>query len=235
MLVMFRKTPSSTWSVVLLFSVVASACDGSSGGSSAGGESSANTSADTGVTSNSMVLPVEEPVRPRWILRDKNGAVVPALVEPHCGDTHACRLPEPGASPQFRCVHVKMFQNQYIGLLYGLADGSPWSCSHAARSIDPHSSCSQKAGCGGPYFTGAETDFIDRPDEPRTTYVHEGKLMYISTSAEPVEVQCFHRDVIDGCFQADSTSPRFPILPIQDEVIDLLADGAPYTFEVAYD
>lgn len=214
---------------VLFLLITALACDAQPNESSAG--------VGAGTTTQSMLVPLDEPVRPRWILRDKDGAVVPALVEPYCGAFEHCGLPDIGASPQFRCVHVAVFKDRYIGLLYGLADGALSSCPENTRPLSPYSSCSQQPGCGGPFFWG-ELDLNDqgfRPHAPRDTYLHDGKLLYVSTSKAPVDVQCFYTDPVDGCVQSQVVSQLFPLLPVPDEFVDLLADGAPYTFEVVYD
>lgn len=176
----------------------------------------------------------DEPVRPRWLLRDKDGVLVPAFVEPHCGEFGDCRLPDVGASPQFPCAHVRMFKDRYIGLVYGIADGALSSCAHDATPLSPISTCSQQPDCAGPFFSFEENKPL-RPHAPRATYLHEGKLLYVSTSKEPVAMSCFYKDPVDGCVESQVPSIGYPLLPVPDEFVDLLADGAPYTFEVAYD
>lgn len=217
---------SSSWVVVAL--VAGLSCDAPSG-ASGGPEDVASPEAPP--------VPLETPVRPRWVLRDKDGALVPALVEPHCGDPVTCRLPDIGASPQFPCVHVKTFKDRYVGLLYGVAHGSLSACAHAIEPVSDRTMCSSEPGCQGPFFAGGEEAPWDaRPGEPRTIYIRDGQFMYVST-AQAVEGPCFLRDVIEGCQQNTFAEmyPRFPVLPIPDEYVDLLVEGAPYTFEVVYE
>lgn len=218
------RARSSIGSWLVLLPAVASACDAPPGESSAG----------LGGSETSPSMLQDEPIRPRWLLRDKDGALVPAFVEPHCGNFSDCRLPDVGASPQFPCVHVRVFKDRYVGLLYGLADGTLSSCSHDASPLSPISTCSQQPGCAGPFFA-FEEDKPLRPHAPRATYLHEGKFLYVSTSKEPVAMSCFYLDPVDGCTESQVVTEGFPLLPVPDEFIDLLADGAPYTFEVAYD
>lgn len=173
---------------------------------------------------------------PRWLLRDKNGAPVRAIVEPHCGgDPEDCRVPDIGEPPDFRCVHVTMHEDRYVGLLFGVADGDPLTCNLAPLP-SPQSTCSAQPDCNGSFFHNVAEEFDpDRPDAPRTTFRRGDELFFVSS--EPIEPdQCFFVDIIDGCLPSNGpTKPLFPILPIPAEFMTLLLDGAPYTLEAAYD
>lgn len=192
-------------------------------------------SGGTGVTSQAMALPIGESVHPRWVLRDKDGSVVPALVEPYCNSYDDCRLPDLGANLLFRCAHVRVLKDRYIGLVYSLADGTVAPCAQDAEAVVPFSTCSTKPGCAGPFVVGGESAYEIRPHAPRTTFRFDDQLFYVSTSQEQVAQPCFIRDPVDGCVESLLKVTGFPLVPIPDEFSDLLAEGAPYTFEVAYD
>lgn len=214
--------------------VAALACENQSGGGSAtessGGEAGSSSTSD----SQGMNGPVGGG-SPRWVLRDKDGAIVPAIVEPHCPGEEDCRIPDIGALPTFSCVHVTMFEDRYVGLAYGVADGSPLSCYVTENFPSPLTACSAEPNCSGPYFFGgAEGFFSDRPDAVRTVFRKGDELFYIASS-QPVEQDCFFLDVVDGCFKYGVPLQVFPIVPVPTEYVELLAAGAPYTLEAAYD
>lgn len=233
----------------LVFALVAAfACENQSGGgsgteSSGGGgtgSSGGGTGSNSGSSSMSDSQGMNGPVgggSPRWVLRDKDGAVVPAIVEPYCleQEPEGCRVPDIGALPTFPCVHVSMFEDRYVGLVYGVADGSPLTCHPAEDFPSPFTSCSAEPSCGGPRFsTGAEGFGSDRPDAVRTVFRKGDELFYISSS-QPVEQDCFFLDPVEGCRKYGVPLQVFPIVPVPTEYVELLAAGAPYTLAAAYD
>lgn len=220
-----------------LFALVAAvACENQSGGgsgteSSGGGTGSSST---TDTATEGMEGPLGD-LRPRWILRDKDGVAVRAIVEPHCPDEEDCRIPDVGAPPTFSCVHVTTFEDRYVGLVYGVADGSPLSCYPKENFPSLLEACSAEPDCSGPYFyAGAEGFFSDRPDAVRTVYRKGDELFYVASS-QPAEQDCFFRDVVDGCFKYAQPLVVYPIVPVPPEYVELLAAGAPYTLAAAYD
>ena len=215
-------------------SVSASSSDGTSAASTADPpDGSTGATTDTPTTDGMSGPPPG--LYPRWLLRDKNGDVVRAIVEPHCGDDpEDCRVPDIGDPPDFRCVHVTMHEDRYVGLLFGVADGDPLTCNNEPLP-PPSSLCSSQPSCNGPFFNNIAEEFDpDRPDAPRTTYRRGDELFFVSSVA-PEEVQCFFVDVIDGCVAIGPKTALFPILPIPAEFTTLLLAGAPYTLEAAYD
>lgn len=172
-------------------------------------------------------------LRPRWLLRDSNGEVVKAIVEPHCGDPEDCRIPDIGAAPTFPCVHVTMHEDRYVGMLFGLADGSPLSCH--AEPLPRGELCASQPDCSGPFFrVGPEMYGPDRPDAVRTIYRDGDELFFVSSAQDPALTECFYNEVIDGCLSGGSHK-MFPVLPVPQDMMNLLAAGAPYTLEAAYD
>ncbi|MBL9103711.1 MAG: hypothetical protein JNL82_22380 [Myxococcales bacterium] len=217
--------------------VLGAGCDRQGEGTSESGTSQSGTS-QSGTSQAMEPAPEAAPgLRPRWLLRDKDGEAVKAMVEPHCGDDpEDCRVPDMGAAPEFRCVHVTVFEDRYVGMLYGLADGSPLAC-HAAPLEEMGNTCWSQDDCSGPKFrAGPEAFGSARPDTERTIYRKGDELFYVSSEQPPQEVECFYAHPTMGCYHFEGGPQKvFPIVPVPDEMMELLAAGAPYTIEVVYD
>jgi hypothetical protein len=71
---------------------------------------------------------------PRWVLRDKDGNRVPALVEPRCGNGaqaeafNRCNSIDPASLSNFPCVRVIDHDGSFINLQYDLASGKLDPC-----------------------------------------------------------------------------------------------------------
>lgn len=174
-------------------------------------------------------------VRPRWLLRDSNGDPVKAIVEPHCGHPEDCRLPDVGSPPTFRCVYVTMHENTYVGMPFGLADGSPLSCN-TEPVPSRMTTCSSEPSCTGPLFqSGPEKFGPPRPIVNRDIYSDGEQLFFVASAQPPVTQECFALDVFGACNAGGFPGTVFPILPVPDDIMNLLTAGAPYTLEAAYD
>jgi hypothetical protein len=175
---------------------------------------------------------------PRWLLRDKNGDPVRAIVEPHCGgDPEDCRVPDIGEPPDFRCVHVTMHEDRYVGLLFGVADGDPLDLQQRALAVSTEQPVlvAARAATAPSLITSPRSS---TPTDPTPRARPSAAATSSSSSrATPIEPdQCFFVDIIDGCLPINGPiKPLFPILPIPAEFMTLLLDGAPYTLEAAYD
>lgn len=203
------------------------------------GDDTGGTAGSTGAgTTQGMDMngpPPPAGLHPRWLLRDSNGDPVKAIVEPHCGHPEDCRLPDVGSAPTFRCVYVTMHENTYVGMPFGLADGSPLSCN-----TDPLPSrignCSSEPSCTGPLFkSGPEKFGPPRPIINRDIYSDGEQLYYVSSAEPPVTQECFFLDVFDVCAASSNPATVFPILPVPDDIMNVLTAGAPYTLEAVYD
>jgi hypothetical protein len=216
-------------SCLVLFAVLACDQEGDDTGGTTG-----STGAGTTQSKEMDGPPPPSGLRPRWLLRDSNGDPVKAIVEPHCGHPEDCRLPDVGSAPTFRCAHVIMHENRYVGMPFGLADGSPLSCNTNPMP-SRRTACSTQSNCTGPLHQGGPEQYgPPRPNQNRDIFSDGEQLYYVSSASPPVEQNCFYLDVIDGC-QPSSVWKMFPILPVPDDIMNLLTAGAPYTLEAVYD
>lgn len=233
MLVLFRHTTSSNLRRQVLLMYLVSGCDGNpSAGTQTASDSLAFASTTTSGTSQGATGGGVSIVRPRWILRDKNGTVIEALVQPSCGDPQTCDLSDFWEDPTYPCVNVVMLGEKFISLMYRLSDGSPLGC-HKAGFDPAQGACSLTADCLPPYFAGYQYVFgALRPDVVRSVYQDGGQLFYVSPNGS-VEGECWAPG-FNGCTLVAGKQTLFPILPVPEEVMNALPD-APYKLEVAYD
>lgn len=134
---MYRRWPAQVFSsLICALGYMMAACDRQ-------GPSSAS---ETGCGCTTVV--------PRWVLRDKDGERVDALVEPRCG-TAACPPLELGVmSKSAPCVRVITHGDRYVNLLFSLDAGDVGVCMHNAQ--DPLSDLSRSWKEAGAFFTNAQ-------------------------------------------------------------------------------
>ncbi len=181
---------------------------------------------------------------PRWVLRDKDGAPIKALVEPRCGHlmTHGECLPlDFGSSNSFPCVRVVDHEGRYINLQYELASGRIEPCNAAVYG---ELSLEWKKNYGGFYLNGAcegepytpkfaDADFYEFTSA-RGVFYAEDDIWYAS------EQKCVDSDVmqwewnLQTCEVFDPPIRLCVLRPMPSEIQDLLPNP-PYTMAVEYE
>ena len=75
--------------------------------------------------------------RPHWVLRDKDGVAVEAMVSGTCGYDNestlfkSCQVFEYGTVNDFPCVAIHWLGNRYINTAYELNTGKPDKCNYS--------------------------------------------------------------------------------------------------------
>lgn len=181
---------------------------------------------------------------PRWVLRDKDGHQVRALVEPRCGMDYAkslkrCLPLDFGSSSGFPCVRVIDHEDRYINVEYDLLSGEIGPCQGKFDDIDApwevvenrfaDENCQGQryrpttggSGYHNPQFTGA-----------RAIASAEGDMWY------PTDEGCLPKETptwvqIDTC---EMTQPQAlcPYQVVPPWVIGLLPNP-PYSLAVEYE
>jgi len=189
---------------------------------------------------------------PGWVLRDKDGQRVQALVEPRCGQSsnltvmNRCRPLDFGASSNFPCVRVIDHDGRYINILYELSTGLIEPCQGGYGSdIDAKW---KEAGNLSPRYLGADCagdpyGDLDRskysPEQlrARAVYRAEGNLWY------PSESSCFERDTpvwtwdpgSHTCQANGASSSALCVFRPTPDWIHTLLPNPPYTMAVEYE
>lgn len=192
---------------------------------------------------------------PRWVLRDKDGQQVPALVEPRCGgSTHpaGCWPLDFASSDTFPCVRVIDHARRYVNLDYDLATGQFAPCqSPQYGDIDKTfkdigMGMYLTMDCtGAPYSsTNSVTLNYFRPEFTRSRGVAPaaGQWWYISEQdciisddyfSDPIPYSAWYPDSMK-CLSNVSQAPVCLLKPVPQWAIDLLPNP-PYTLAVEYD
>ena len=174
----------------------------------------------------------EEVGYPRFILRDKFGEAVEAIVSAdtyHDGQEHF-------TSGDIGCVHLEFLGDSYIGLSYGTSSGRLGACK-----IRPYAQCSSWASCAGvghtsasctgtPYAVGyASTNLFSVIEVTGNFHFVEGlpdvvspDQLYVTNYA----LQCFSQPNPEGAFLW-----KYELVP--QWVVNALPD-APYTVSLEY-
>jgi len=179
---------------------------------------------------------------PRWVLRDKNGVVLNALVEPRCGGD---ALPEGkncvneftlGADVDFPCVRIINYEGTHINLPYELTTGRIEFCSF--NEVNDGATFSDEV-----YFyttpdcQGSPHYYSPGIDEFRATqhviYV-EQELWYLSGTEKVVPEELWLNDVQDNneCITTN-TLTVYPYRKVPGWVRYLLSNP-PYTLSLEY-
>jgi hypothetical protein len=185
---------------------------------------------------------------PRWVLRDKHGTAVPALVEPSCGLGYAtvrCRgATDFGPSIGYPCVRVIDFDGQYVNVGYELASGMIQPCQGGFWDQDLKWSDADwvvyaDASCTGIRYSGTNSEKYGGLEftEAQALNRIEGKLWSASgTGCIQSSYTNWRLDSQGTCIY-DEGSENFTVCPYQEVpswVINMLSNP-PYTLGVEYE
>ncbi len=93
------------------------------------GTQTSTTMAGTASSTTGGMGPLLPAYQPRWVLRDKDGARVQALVEPRCNYPYTdCWPPDFGPPNSIPCVRVISHEGKYINFWFNLASGELGTC-----------------------------------------------------------------------------------------------------------
>jgi hypothetical protein len=181
----------------------------------------------------------------RWVLRDKDGKAVEALVEPRCGHAgvpaaaERCLPLEFGSPNSFPCVRIIDFEGQYINLQYDLLSGTLEPCMYPGGGKDgelrEYTSFIDSDCAGEPYGALSEIGY-QAPEftRARDLLYAADEVWYLS------EVDCLE-DVVRYRYsvQLDECYPlgeyfMCPFRPVPLGVRELLSNP-PYTLHVEYE
>lgn len=184
---------------------------------------------------------------PRWVLRDKDGVPVKAMVEPRCGITSSakafahCAPLDFGSSSSFPCVRVIDHEGRYVNVQFEVASGQIEPCQ---GGMETDLSLEWKKDLDAPYLNAKcegepfTTDYVDN-----TAFTKARNLRYAEDgfwTASPAI--CGIKDapywIWDASEQICVVSPSFGtpcvLRRIPDWVAGLLSNP-PYTLAVEYD
>ena len=100
-------------------------------GGSTEGESETGVDTESTETDDTTGEPVEP--SPRWVLRDRDGIEVDAVVEPRCFNGEPASKCTNEDSPPPPCFWAWSVSGEYRGVVYSIADGSFASCTSQVR------------------------------------------------------------------------------------------------------
>lgn len=187
-------------------------------------------------------------LEPRWVLRDRDGVRVKALVEPRCGYTKDSKdrcLPLDFDSPNsFPCVRVVDHESRYINLAYDLVTGQIGPCNYDPTNPEVHisSSFSEQVGfyflndqCQGAAYAvtvgaGGSTFLY-----PRYVYYAEDDMWYVASEGCDETLKTPFWGTLGGnvCSGPSAGARMCPFKVIPDWVKELLPNP-PYTLDVEY-
>jgi len=196
---------------------------------------------------NEITLPCDESPPPRWVLRDKDGVRISAMVEPRCGDdpdapTMAKCTPQPlGVGASFPCVRIIDYEGRFVNLQYELASGKMGPCQ-GVGSLDPEDTTVAPQyltdDCSGEKYVGLGLVNYGLPEftTARNVFYALGQVWYGTGDNCVSDPQVW---VIDSKTK-ECTGPKLapsrhcPLRPVPDWVQNLLANP-PYTLAVEYE
>jgi hypothetical protein len=185
---------------------------------------------------------------PRWILRDKDGVPVKALVRPTCGFSNygGCEHPD-FEDFNFTCIHVSFLGSRYINTKYSLATGriegegcglnfpglDGYDYIPSVVFVDPDCSGTPYASPGVMFEANPGDDSVDLP--PRRISVIGDKLLYASMNAGASDSPVYYEPVYsqNKCLSWTMVEPLYPLLPVPVEVLDALPNP-PYHLTIEY-
>lgn len=181
---------------------------------------------------------------PRWVLRDKDGERVQALVEPRCGtwpDAESwdrCDPLDPGSAADYPCVRIVDHQGRFINLQYDLASGQLGPCQgglFADINADSIGGSFLDSKCvGAQYGTPSGNQGAPEFTSARPIYYGLGDLWYVSGEGCLDEVAYWYLNDEKKCVGPLPPERMCPILPVPDWVEGLLANP-PYSVGVEYE
>lgn len=187
---------------------------------------------------------------PRWVLRDKDGQRIKAMVEPRCGEWSSapsmsrCDPLDFASAGQLPCVRVIDHEGRFVNLQYELSSGQIAPCQGGTYA-DPSAEWWQikpliytEAGCAGERYARL-ADYIFIQDEftrAREVYFAQGDIWYASEFGCIQDVPYWvHSIVDDECI--GPYPPQVwacPLQPVPAWVKDLLPNP-PYSLAVEYE
>lgn len=179
---------------------------------------------------------------PRWVLRDKDGARVQALVEPRCGSEtpDRCRPLEFDSPNSFPCARVIDHEGRYLNLLFDLESGKLEPCMPPVSEFEMTLPWNKITGAGFADAQCAGTAYSNlwlELGSPEFTTAHkiwvaDGDLWLVS--GENCLVFNFWWANQQGeCESTGGLSRRCPFVVVPDWVKNLLPNP-PYTMSVEY-
>jgi len=182
---------------------------------------------------------------PRWVLRDKDGKPVQALVEPRCGmwnDAQVDCLPiDFGASSTFPCVRVVDHRGQYVNAVYELSSGTIGPCygsimtdDHSWDTLSGVSNLFDDEICAGPHFGAANNFGYYSYYFTRGREIFQVEGEYLSLSGEGCTAE--EKPWVKGfeCTESDQTMTICLHQLVPDWAYNLLPNP-PYTLAVEYE
>lgn len=183
---------------------------------------------------------------PRWVLRDRDGVRVQALVEPRCGQwsdseaTGRCRPLEFDSPNSFPCARVVDHEGRYLNLLFDLKTGKLDPCMFTAdKAGDINQPWNQIPGaaftnaeCAGTAYSNlfGEIGSIDYT-RAHTIWFADGEMWLVSE--KDCLVSNFWWSDFGTCKGPGNLSRRCPFVVVPDWVKNLLPNP-PYTMSVEY-
>lgn len=177
---------------------------------------------------------------PRWVLRDRDGNRIHALVEPRCGDGsyaeswNRCNPVDPASKRNFPCVRIIDHQGSFINLQYDLESGQLGPCQSYTLHKDLADLGVQYLNdrCEGTqYISSGSSGGYPEFTTTRSIYFVGDDIWYVSQPGCVEDAQIWGGDTCSGPFQGWG---QCPIRPIPDWVKNLLPNP-PYTMAVEYE
>jgi hypothetical protein len=192
-------------------------------GASGNGTAGAKAQEDAGA-GNSVALP-----QPHWVLRDKDGTPVQAMVEPGYATTDRFN------SGNETCVWVERAGSRAIQLAYNLATGTgakntECTCGQSVSTINAWRDSGDiyfaDAACAGPTYQSQQYEKM---------WSVGGALYYPSSEQAPAMATLYKwNSSTSTCTSLGGSTTGFRALkPVPTEVVNLLPN-APYTLELVY-
>ncbi len=181
---------------------------------------------------------------PRWVVRDKDGNRVQALVEPRCGHGQngeswsRCHPVDPASLNNFPCVRIIDFEGKFINLQYDLMTGQIGPCQENQDLNQDWATLGVSYindKCEGDRYVLGGWPGFGSPEftKTRTLYYANGEMWY------PSEAGCLDDAPTWGISSNKCVGPfpsprQCPLLPVPQWVKNLLPNP-PYTMEVEYE
>lgn len=188
---------------------------------------------------------------PRWVLRDKDGIRVTAMVEPRCYETLGapstaeCFPLNIASNSSYPCVRIIDHEHRYINLLYHLETGKIEPCQQGPEVSDINQTWLQvgafvlNADCSGPRYLvphNSGANFYE-PEHTRTREVvlAEGKMWHLSRVGCLTTDQAWVPDGPNSCHEG--LLQPWPLCPMREVPlwVQELLPNPPYTMAVEHE
>lgn len=187
-----------------------------------GGTARADTTTDAGTDTGAVPAP-----NPRWVLRDKDGAAVPAVVNPG----YTTSLPRFGSTRD--CVGISHYGQRHIDLSYELATGAVGA---RATDVCPSPIVAETAEW---HVAAAVWRYSDaactKPIASNSQYLFSvaGRLYHSGTGAPTVPATLYGWTSYGACEGVPNTAQYWAVEPVPADVVNLLPNP-PYSLELVY-